>query len=278
MAIFCPKCGKELPDDAQFCMKCGKSLTPVSQEAPQPEPTWEYCEIQYDRSKIEEHFIGETDYYLVFWADGVGPNGTFNAGAIDIPKGHYSQPWSDVDSHLAAHRQIVDLLLSDGWEVLPNRGPAWFSYKFRRQVLARDDKAALDWRKKGNDLIKQDRKKEALAAYSWAARLNPEDAHSWVMRGILLAQLDMYRPALKSLEEALRLNPKSAPAWYWKGFVLTQTGGTPSEVLQAINQAIACDPKYGAAWEMKGMLLKAMGRKKEAEQAFQRARELGQSV
>jgi len=31
--MFCPKCGKELPDDSQFCMKCGHAI-PVAESSP----------------------------------------------------------------------------------------------------------------------------------------------------------------------------------------------------------------------------------------------------
>ncbi len=44
MAIYCPQCGREHPDDANFCMKCGKPLkggaTPITQSSPQLQ--WEY--------------------------------------------------------------------------------------------------------------------------------------------------------------------------------------------------------------------------------------------
>lgn len=37
--MFCPSCGKELPDDSQFCVKCGKptSSTPSTPTASQPQ-------------------------------------------------------------------------------------------------------------------------------------------------------------------------------------------------------------------------------------------------
>lgn len=33
--MFCPKCGKELPDDSQFCVKCGHAM-PVAESSPVP--------------------------------------------------------------------------------------------------------------------------------------------------------------------------------------------------------------------------------------------------
>lgn len=36
--MFCPKCGKEIPDQAVFCPKCGASIN-VSSDQPRPSPT-----------------------------------------------------------------------------------------------------------------------------------------------------------------------------------------------------------------------------------------------
>ena len=32
--MFCPKCGKENPDDGRFCRKCGRNLSDISVEGP----------------------------------------------------------------------------------------------------------------------------------------------------------------------------------------------------------------------------------------------------
>jgi predicted nucleic acid-binding Zn ribbon protein len=32
-AMFCPKCGKEIPDGSGFCSKCGSALTDSSKKA-----------------------------------------------------------------------------------------------------------------------------------------------------------------------------------------------------------------------------------------------------
>lgn len=34
--MFCPKCGKEIPDDSQFCLKCGHTLTTNTAAPMQP--------------------------------------------------------------------------------------------------------------------------------------------------------------------------------------------------------------------------------------------------
>lgn len=36
--MFCPKCGKELPDDSQFCLKCGQPTTAAA-AVPRPKST-----------------------------------------------------------------------------------------------------------------------------------------------------------------------------------------------------------------------------------------------
>ena len=47
------------------------------------------------------------------------------------------------------------------------------------------------------------------------------------------------------------------------------------EALVAYNQALALDPQYAGAWNGKAIALWALGRVAEAEEADQRAKELG---
>src|SRR5579885_2175605 len=105
MAIYCPKCGKELPDDAQFCMKCGKSLQEPPKSTTQPEHQWEYCEIVYDREDWKPHFSFWGGDYLYpstysFWAKAVGTKGVYNAGSSQKWQREYdtSMRYSDPDS------------------------------------------------------------------------------------------------------------------------------------------------------------------------------------
>lgn len=142
MAIYCMQCGKELPDDANFCLKCGKPVGGTVQSAPQSEPKWEYCEIVYDDpiSKRKKRWA-KTYYDIEFWAKGVRSTGTFNA----LPNEEFLGKIAELDWDIVfpsaeseEDRKAVDALIArlgeTGWELLPNKGKNWFSYKFRRKV------------------------------------------------------------------------------------------------------------------------------------------------
>lgn len=45
MAIYCSKCGKQHPDDANFCMGCGQSLKVGAQSSQTTARQWEYKDI-----------------------------------------------------------------------------------------------------------------------------------------------------------------------------------------------------------------------------------------
>ncbi len=36
--MFCPQCGRELPDDAKFCLSCGRKLDEQTPDGPEPKP------------------------------------------------------------------------------------------------------------------------------------------------------------------------------------------------------------------------------------------------
>lgn len=150
MAIFCSKCGKEHPDDANFCMKCGQPLNATSQAAAQPEPQWEYCEVMYfiesTGNSSRDILFNKTYYFnMEVWAEGIGPQGTFNATKGQnficrmVTHGNpltpaFYHPESDNPVDVEAVNKLVNYLTKEGWEPLPNKGKAWYSYKFRRRV------------------------------------------------------------------------------------------------------------------------------------------------
>ena len=164
MAIYCMQCGKELPDDASFCLKCGMPVGGAANSTPLSEPKWEYCEIGYihkpdiiknNNRGLGERMLGGRYYNIVFFAEGIGPQGTFDVTKGNEFKGRiiYSTdrnfldypidladfsgrayPLSDNSEDSAAVKNLVGYLTQQGWEPLPSRGEYWFSYKVRRRI------------------------------------------------------------------------------------------------------------------------------------------------
>jgi hypothetical protein len=85
--IYCPKCGKELPDNAIFCDRCGQKMSePVSPTPPPPfEGRWERrWERRMDRFERKERLDRGPDYL-----DGVG----FGVFLIAIAWVYLQYPW-----------------------------------------------------------------------------------------------------------------------------------------------------------------------------------------
>ncbi|SRR5258706_15586812 len=137
MATFCTNCGHELREGGKFCAECG---TPVEgQGIPQTAPIgWEYCEITFSVKKGGFLTVNKGS----FFAQAVGPKGTyeaarspiaFNTGA-EMRFGGYGLSEDDRKTK-AAHEEVVQALVSSGWEPT-GRGEWWWEYKFRRQVTS----------------------------------------------------------------------------------------------------------------------------------------------
>ena len=45
--MFCPECGKKLPDDSKFCVRCGKKLIDISDENYEEEETEDFDELEF---------------------------------------------------------------------------------------------------------------------------------------------------------------------------------------------------------------------------------------
>ena len=123
MAIFCSKCGKEHPDDANFCMKCGKPLNPSAQAA-QPEPKWEYCEVSLEPTGSFWH-----KYHIEGRA--VGARGAYVAARSS--RGFDGYPSDNDYRGQVALNEVLGALAAQGWEPV-GKGAKWWNYKYRRQV------------------------------------------------------------------------------------------------------------------------------------------------
>jgi hypothetical protein len=127
--MFCPKCGKTLPDDASFCLKCGAAQRPRG-KAVAADPRWETSEVHANKLSDGN---ATTQWQFVVEAD--GPEGkrmlfasrAFASTSVDLASG------TEGTGYKEEMDQLFRTLTSDGWEPLP-RGKNWFSYRFRRRV------------------------------------------------------------------------------------------------------------------------------------------------
>lgn len=74
--------------------------------------------------------------------------------------------------------------------------------------------------------------------------------------------------------DMLALNPNDASLNTAKGFYLSNHCKW-EEAIQCFDKAIGLDPQYAYAWSGKGATLKALGRTREANEAFAKAKHLG---
>lgn len=135
MAKHCTTCGHELRDSDKFCAECG---TPARDEGTQQAAPieWEYCEITF--SVKEGRFLASNTG--TFYARAVGPTGTYEAArsttifypGMELSFGGWRLNAEDKRVK-AAHEEVVQALVSSGWEPT-GRGEWWWELKFRRPV------------------------------------------------------------------------------------------------------------------------------------------------
>ncbi len=114
---------------------------------------------------------------------------------------------------------------------------------------------------------------KALAAYEQALRLNFTDADAYKGKGKALYELGRYNEALQAFERAISLDPKPV-TYVRKGDVLYKLGRY-NDSLIAYQQALRLDSTFAVAYNNMGNTLEQIGRRLEAQQAYETAKELG---
>ncbi|NJN89470.1 MAG: tetratricopeptide repeat protein [Leptolyngbyaceae cyanobacterium SL_5_14] len=118
------------------------------------------------------------------------------------------------------------------------------------------------------------RYQQSIAAYDQAIgySVNPS-AQLWSDRGNVLRNLSRYAKALESYEKALTLEPDYVKALYGKGLALMMMGRT-KQALTSCNLALELDPTCEEAWSSRGAVLLMAHRDQQALADFDKALEL----
>ncbi|HVQ42283.1 MAG TPA: tetratricopeptide repeat protein [Vicinamibacterales bacterium] len=105
---------------------------------------------------------------------------------------------------------------------------------------------------------RQGRIDEAIAHYSEAVRLAPDEAEWHVNLGLLLVRQGEIARAAESFERAVRLRPRDAESYNNLGATLARLGRTP-EAIAAYARALEIRPQYALARRNLGLALASHG-------------------
>lgn len=122
----------------------------------------------------------------------------------------------------------------------------------------------------GNELHRQSKHSEALAAYERSIALKPRYPAAINNRGVVLLALRQPAKALASFEKAINLQPAFAEALYNRANALRELKRIP-EALAAYARAIAVRPNYPEAFNNRANALQEAGRPAEAIESYDKA-------
>ena len=125
-------------------------------------------------------------------------------------------------------------------------------------------KTKKQWLDEGDTHYDAGRYKEAITAYSWAIRLDSQDARVYFNRGNAYVDLEEYEQAIADYTSAIALDSKYVDAYFNRGEAYTDL----EEYEQAIadyTSVIALDSKYALAYSGRGLTYNVL---EEYEQAI----------
>ncbi len=127
---------------------------------------------------------------------------------------------------------------------------------------------------RGNTLYSLERFDEAVAVETQAIQLNPDDADAYNTRGKAHAILERAEEALADFSHAIRLNPDLAEAYFNRGCLYQDQLQKYKEAGLDYDAALRLDPEYGDAYVARGDLLYALERYEDALAAYSQAIEI----
>ncbi|MBZ8182103.1 CHAT domain-containing protein [Oscillatoria salina] len=110
----------------------------------------------------------------------------------------------------------------------------------------------------------------AIADFTQAITLNPNDYQAYTNRGSVYAELGRYTEAIDDYTQAITLNPNYYQAYYNRGFVYNALGRY-EEAIVDYTQAITLNPNFYDAYTNRGFVYHELGRNEEAIADFTQA-------
>ena len=111
---------------------------------------------------------------------------------------------------------------------------------------------------RGTDKIGLDDYKGAIADYTQAIRLKPDDAFAYVGRGLAKEQLGQHFAAITDYDTAIRLKPDDAFAYVRRGNVKTKLGQSAAAITD-YDTAIRLKPDAAFAYVRRGLAKSSLG-------------------
>ena len=128
--------------------------------------------------------------------------------------------------------------------------------------------AAL-WSERGREAFDSGHFHDALACFSRALELSPDDAASWLGKAESLKLLDRFDEALPPYEEALARTPRSREALMGRGLVLRRVGSL-DEAITSFASVLEMDPADIEALHQKANGEDELGRASDAALSYER--------
>ncbi|AFZ19226.1 TPR repeat-containing protein [Allocoleopsis franciscana PCC 7113] len=167
--------------------------------------------------------------------------------------------------------EIVEICLEDYYAYLEEENFAQALQIAQELVAIRGH--IEDWLEQGYCLGVLGRIEEALASFSKAIKLDPNEPIAWFNRGIALRCLERYEEALASFNKGLELNPNESITWRNRGATLGNLG-RHEDALISYDKAIELEPANANALINRGAALGNLGRYEEALVSYDKAIEL----
>jgi tetratricopeptide (TPR) repeat protein len=138
----------------------------------------------------------------------------------------------------------------------------------RRQIAANPADIAA-YRVLGYALL--DSPAEAVSVYEAALRVAPDDWELQYNAGLALRQVGRMREAVRALRRAAMLDTARAPASLVQAGLAAQELGRHDEALSLFRDALERDDQQGSTWGYMARSLYALGKHREAVDAWDRA-------